>query len=190
ILYLTYWFPQGTRARFIALFLAAVPAASVIGGPLSSWILGFDGALKGWQWVFVLEGAPSVLLGIALLWLLPDRPAAARWFDDREKHIVAARLAAEPPHLSGGGELHGFWQMLADPRIWVFIIPDFSIVIGLYGLGLWMPQIIKELGFSTLETGFLVALPCLIAVAAMVLVGLSSDKRGERIGHVAGSAGV
>jgi len=184
ILYMTYWFPQATRGRFIALFLAAVPMASIIGGPLSGWLLDVTGmGLSGWQWLLLLEGVPSVLLGIALLWLLPDRPAAAKWLTAEEKAVVAERLAAEPR-----GELHGFWELLKDKRIWIFIIPDFSIVIGLYGLGLWMPQIINGLGFSHLETGFLVMVPYLIAVAAMILVGLSSDRRGERVLHVAASA--
>ncbi len=183
ILYMTYWFPQATRARFIALFLAAVPAASVIGGPVSGWLLGFNGLLKGWQWLFLLEGLPSVLLGFGLLWLLPDRPATAKWLSADEKEILHRRLAEEPP-----GELHGLWQMLTDKRIWIFIIPDFSIVIGLYGLGLWMPQIIKGLGFSNLETGFLVVLPYGLAMIAMVLWGISSDRRGERVLHVAGAA--
>ena len=183
ILYMTYWFPQATRARFIALFLAAVPAASVIGGPVSGWLLGFNGLLKGWQWLFLLEGLPSVLLGFGLLWLLPDRPATAKWLSADEKEILHRRLAEEPP-----GQLHGLWQMLTDRRIWIFIIPDFSIVIGLYGLGLWMPQIIKGLGFSNLETGFLVVLPYGLAMIAMVLWGISSDRRGERVLHVAGAA--
>jgi ACS family tartrate transporter-like MFS transporter len=183
ILYMTYWFPQATRGRFIAMFLAAVPLANVIGAPVSGWLLGFDGALKGWQWLLVLEGLPSVLLGIAILWLLPDRPATATWLSPREKEIVLARLAAEPP-----GALHGFFEMLKDRRIWIFIIPDFSIVIGLYGLGLWMPQIVSQMGFTNVETGFLVALPYIIAIAGMVAIGLSSDRRNERVFHVAGSA--
>ena len=184
ILYMTYWFPQATRGRFIALFLAAVPMASVIGGPLSGWLLDFNGhGLRGWQWMLLLEGLPSVLLGVALLWLLPDRPATATWLTAEEREVVTARLAAEPP-----GELHGFWQMLGDKRIWILIIPDFSIVIGLYGLGLWMPQIISAMGFSHMETGLLVMLPYTVAVAAMLLVGASSDRRGERVFHVAGSA--
>jgi ACS family tartrate transporter-like MFS transporter len=183
ILYMTYWFPQATRARFISLFLAAVPAASVIGGPLSGWLLGFDGALRGWQWMFLLEGIPSVLLGVGVLWLLPDRPASAKWLTPAEKQVITARLAEEPP-----GALHGFWEMLADRRIWIFIIPDFSIVIALYGLGLWMPLMIKAQGFSNLQTGFLVVLPYVLAMIAMVAVGLSSDRCDERVWHVAGSA--
>jgi len=188
ILYMTYWFPQATRARFIAMFLAAVPAASVIGGPISGWLLGFEGRLHGWQWLFLLEGFPSVLLGIAVLWLLPDRPASARWLTADEKQIITARLAADRLDDSKLGALHGLWEMLADKRIWIFIIPDFSIVIALYGLGLWMPQMIKALGFSNIETGLLVALPYGVAMAAMVAAGISSDRHGERVFHVAGSA--
>ena len=183
ILYMTYWFPQSTRARFIALFLAAVPASSVIGAPISGWLLGFEGTLHGWQWMLILEGIPSVLLGVGVLWLLPDRPASAKWLTAQEKEILHTRLAAEPP-----GALHGFWQMLADKRIWILMIPDFSIVIGLYGMGLWMPQMIKGLGFSNLETGFVVALPYVVSMIAMVLAGMSSDRSGERVGHVAGAA--
>jgi ACS family tartrate transporter-like MFS transporter len=188
ILYMTYWFPQATRARFIALFLAAVPAASVIGAPLSGWLLGFNGILHGWQWMLLLEGVPSLLLGVAILWLLPNRPADAGWLSAGDKAILARRLAADRLEDVRLGALSGFWEMLADKRIWIFIIPDFSIVIGLYGMGLWMPQMIKALGFTNLETGFLVALPYLISMIAMVLLGLSSDRNGERIWHVAGAA--
>jgi ACS family tartrate transporter-like MFS transporter len=189
ILYMTYWFPEGTRGRFIATFLAAVPMASIVGGPLSGWLLDISGhGLSGWQWLLLLEGAPSVLLGVALLWLLPDRPAVAKWLTAEEKSIVLARLAEDQVGDNPAHTLNGFWEMLADKRIWILIIPDFGIVIGLYGLGLWMPQIINGLGFSHLETGFLVMVPYLIAIAAMVLVGRSSDRRGERVLHVAGSA--
>jgi len=183
VLYMTYWFPQATRARFIALFLAGVPLANVIGAPLSGWVLGFGGALKGWQWMLLLEGVPSLLFGLMTLWVLPDRPATAKWLSPREKEIILARLAAEPP-----GALHGFWEMLADKRIWILMVPDFSIVIGLYGLNLWLPQMVQAMGFSNFETGFIVALPYLLAMAAMVALGAVSDRSGERAGHVAFAA--
>lgn len=188
ILYMTYWFPQATRARFIALFLAAVPAASVIGAPLSGWLLGLNGILHGWQWMLLLEGLPSLVLGIAVLWLLPDRPATAPWLSAEEKQILEARLADDRRNDIGKHTMSGFWEMLRDKRIWILIIPDFSIVIGLYGMGLWMPQMIKDLGFSNLETGFLVALPYVVSMVGMVLLGLSSDRSGDRVWHVAGAA--
>jgi len=181
VLYMTYWFPSSTRARFIALFLAGVPLSVVIGGPISGFLLGLGGrGLHGWQWMLILEGIPSLICGIATLWLLPDGPAKAKWLSDEEKRIVAARLAAEPP-----GALHGFKQMLLDKRIWILMIPDFSIVIALYGLNLWLPQMIKAMGYSNIETGFVVALPYLLAMGAMVALGYSSDRSGERAGHVA-----
>jgi MFS transporter, ACS family, tartrate transporter len=187
ILYMTYWFPQATRARFISLFLAAVPLASVIGGPLSGWLLNFDGRLHGWQWLLILEGVPSLILGLAVIWLLPERPANASWLSVKEKAVLAQRLALDQKDDSRIGALTGFWEMVRDKRIWIFILPDFSIVIGLYGMGLWMPQMIKALGFSNLETGFLVALPYVASMMAMVGLGVSSDRKKERVWHVAGA---
>jgi ACS family tartrate transporter-like MFS transporter len=181
VLYMTYWFPAATRARFIALFLAGVPLSNVIGGPISGWLLGVEGhGLHGWQWMLILEGIPSLLCGVATLWLLPDGPAKAKWLSPAEKTIIQARLAAEPP-----GALHGFKEMLFDKRIWILMIPDFSIVIALYGLNLWQPQMIKAMGYTNIETGFIVALPYLLAMGAMVALGASSDRSGERAGHVA-----
>jgi ACS family tartrate transporter-like MFS transporter len=181
ILYMTYWFPQSTRARFIALFLGGVPLSAVIGGPISGWLLGVEGhGLHGWQWMMILEGIPSLLCGAATLWVLPDGPMKAKWLSPEEKQIIAARLAAEPP-----GQLHGLKEMLLDKRIWLLMIPDFSIVIALYGMGLWLPQMIKAMGYSNLQTGFISALPYLLAMGAMVALGWSSDRSGERAGHVA-----
>lgn len=181
ILYMTYWFPASTRARFIALFLAGVPLSNVIGAPVSGWLLGLSGhGLAGWQWMLILEGIPSLVCGVAALWLLPDGPAKAKWLSKDEKHVIAARLAAEP-----AGALHGFKEMLLDKRIWILMIPDFSIVIALYGLNLWQPQMIKAMGYTNIQTGFIVALPYLLAMGAMVALGTSSDRSGERAGHVA-----
>jgi ACS family tartrate transporter-like MFS transporter len=181
VLYMTYWFPASTRARFIALFLAGVPLSNVIGAPISGWLLGVSGhGLHGWQWMLILEGIPSLFCGVATLWLLPDGPAKANWLSQEEKDIIQARLAAEPP-----GALHGFKEMLLDKRIWILMIPDFSIVIALYGLNLWQPQMIKAMGYTNIQTGFIVALPYLLAMGAMVALGYSSDRSGERAWHVA-----
>lgn len=185
ILYMTYWFPQATRARFIALFLAAVPLSNVIGAPLSGWLLGFDGYFRGWQTMLLVEGIPSVLLGIAVLFLLPDNPRAAKWLTREEKESIEARLDADKKNDTALGTVHGFWNMLKDKRVWFLMIPDFGIVIGLYALGLWMPQMVKAIGYTNMETGWLVALAYFTAIAAMVLWGLSSDRKGERVGHVA-----
>ena len=184
VLYMTYWFPASTRARFIAMVLAGVPLSNVIGGPISGWLLGVEGhGLHGWQWMLVLEGIPSLLCGAATLWLLPDGPAKAKWLSAEEKTIIQARLAADRRLKIGA--LHGFKEMLLDRRIWILMIPDFSIVIALYGLNLWQPQMIKAMGYTNIETGFIVALPYLLAMGAMVALGWSSDRSGERAGHVA-----
>jgi MFS transporter, ACS family, tartrate transporter len=181
VLYMTYWFPASTRARFIALFLAGVPLSVVIGGPISGWLLGVGGhGLHGWQWMLILEGIPSLICGVATLWLLPDGPEKAKWLSADEKRLIAVRLADEPP-----GALHGLKEMLLDKRIWILMIPDFSIVFALYGLNFWLPQMIKAMGYTNIETGFVVALPYLLAMGAMVALGISSDRSGERAGHVA-----
>jgi ACS family tartrate transporter-like MFS transporter len=186
VLYMTYWFPSSTRARFIALFLGGVPLSVVIGGPISGFLLGVSGyGLHGWQWMLILEGVPSLLCGVVTLWILPDGPAKANWLSVDEKEIIAARLAADQVNDTRLGALHGFKETLLDPRIWLLMIPDFSIVIALYGLNLWQPQMVKALGYSNLQTGFIVALPYLLAVGAMVALGASSDRSGERAGHVA-----
>jgi ACS family tartrate transporter-like MFS transporter len=181
VLYMTYWFPSSTRARFIALFLAGVPLSNVIGSPISSFLLGLSGhGLSGWQWMIVLEGIPSLVCGFAALWVLPDGPAKAKWLSDEEKRIISARLAAEPP-----GALHGFKELLNDRRIWILMIPDFSIVFPLYALNFFLPQMVHGMGYSIGETGWIVALPYLLAMVAMVALGWSSDKSGNRAGHVA-----
>jgi ACS family tartrate transporter-like MFS transporter len=184
VLYLTYWFPQETRARYIAQFLAAVPLASAIGGPLSSYILTFDGfhGLHGWQWLFVIEGLPSCILSFAVLWLLPDRPERARFLSDDEKQTIVAYVSQNaPPH-------RNLWAGLRDARIWLLSIADFGIVTGLYGIGLWIPQMVRAMGFSNFETGFVVAIPFLASMVGMVLWGYSSDRFRERTWHVAVAA--
>jgi len=185
VLYVTYWFPSAHRARLIALFMVALPLSNVIGSPLSGWILGLEGFrhLHGWQWLFLIEGAPSVVLGLVVLWWLPNGPGDAKWLDEDERAQIAAELAAEPPHVHTS-----LWPMFGDPRVWLLAVPDFGIVLGLYGVNLWMPQIVREMGYSILATGFIVALPYVAAMLAMVLWAMSSDARHERIWHVAAAS--
>jgi ACS family tartrate transporter-like MFS transporter len=185
VLYLTYWFPAATRARFISLFLAAVPLANVVGSPISGLILGTEGLLHlhGWQWLFLIEGVPSLVLGFCVLFFLPDRPATASWLSATEKDAVGAALARESRHTHSE-----FLPMLRDARVWLLAIPDFGIVLGLYGLNLWLPQIVKAMGYSNTETSLVVSAPYIVSMVAMVLWGMSSDARGERIWHITSAA--
>lgn len=180
MLYLTYWFPASSRARFNSYFFFAIPLASAIGGPLSSAILQLGGIahLRGWQWLFVLEGLPACVLSFFVLAHLPDGPSRANWLSDDEKRIVAARLARDA---TAPGDL---WSGLGDLRVWWIAAADFGIIFALYGIGFWLPQIVKAMGFSNLETGFVVACPYVICAFAMVAWARSSDARGERIWHV------
>ena len=181
MLYLTYWFPQSQRAKYNSLFFAAIPLSSALGSPLSGYILGFDGfqGLRGWQWLFLLEGLPSCALAFAVLFVLPDKPARAKFLTDAEKQFVATTLAREATSPAS------LWAGLSDRRVWILAVTDIGIIIALYGLGLWLPQIVKAMGFSNLETGFVVALPYVASTIAMILWARSSDTLRERVWHVA-----
>jgi ACS family tartrate transporter-like MFS transporter len=186
ILYLTYWFPQERLARFVGLFMMAVPLASAVGAPLSSFLLAAHGflGLSGWQWLFVIEGLPSCALGIAVLFWLPDRPETAKWLTDQERAAVTARLAADRAR-----NTHRVQAALApamlDGRVWLLGLTYFGIVVGLYGVGLWLPQLVRGLGFSITQVGLLTAVPYVVSAAAMLFWGRHSDRKGERVWHVA-----
>lgn len=182
ILYLTYWFPRALRARFIALFMAAIPMSFIIGGPLSGAILGLDGVshLAGWQWLFLLEGLPAGLLALAVLKFLPDGPTQASWLSSGEKKTIVASLATE-----ASAKHHDLWPALCEPRVLALGLVNFGILSGLYGVQLWLPQIVQAMGFSNLESGFVVVLPFIVGMAAMIVWGRLSDARVDRIWHVA-----
>ena len=155
ILYLTYWYPDEMRGRAIALFMTAAVTAGVIGGPISGALLTLHGAggLAGWQWLFLIEGLPAVVLGVVVWRYLPDRPESARWLTAAERAWLAERMArdraatAHEPHERIG-------PTLASPAIWLLALVYFTIVIGLYGTGFWIPQIIQGLGtLSNLTVG-------------------------------------
>lgn len=181
-LYLTYWFPRSYLARVTSQFLIALPLSFVIGGPLSSLILGMDGmmGLHGWQWLFLVEGVPAFLIAFAVLKFLPDGPQHASWLTDAEKETIAGRLAAEKP--AGRPD---FWPALRDPRLIALGIANFAFSVAAYGIYLWLPQIVRAMGFSNTATGFVVALCFIAAIPALFFCGRSSSKRGERIWHSA-----
>jgi len=186
ILYLTYWFPARERARIVSLFMAAVPLATVFGGPLSGALLkmhGFLGA-AGWQWLFIIEGLPAVILGVIVLFFLDDRPDQAKWLSQEERKALSATLAAEAKATREVGYTE-LGQALTRPRVLVLGLLYFCIVVGLYGIGFWMPQVIQTFGLDPLRIGFLTAIPYLAAAGGMVLWGARSDRTGERIWHIA-----
>jgi ACS family tartrate transporter-like MFS transporter len=181
IYYLTQWFPQAYLARNVAGFQTALALSFVIGGPLASLILGFDGMfdLHGWQLLFLGEGVPAFLTAFAVLKFLPDGPADAAWLSDAEKSLIMLRVAAE-----NTSERHAFWPVLRDFRVLGFGLALIGILIGYYGIGFWMPQIVQAMGFSTGMIGLIVAIPYLIAAVSQVIWAHSSDKRGERLWHI------
>ncbi|WP_190286450.1 MFS transporter [Cupriavidus cauae] len=185
ILYLTYWYPAERRGRTTTWFMTAVALSGVIGGPLSGWIMQtFDGhnGWSGWQWMFLLEGIPSVLVGLWVLAYLDDRIGHAKWLTAEEKAVLERNVAAESAHK----EDLPVRRVLSSPRVWMMSAIYFSFVMGLYGISFWLPTIIRQTGVkSALDIGLLTAIPYGVAVLGMVLVARSADRRGERRWHIA-----
>jgi MFS transporter, ACS family, tartrate transporter len=182
ILYLTFWFPKRHLGRFTSIFMCANPVSFVIGGPIASAILSLDGmaGLHGWQWLFILEGLPACIAGIAFLNLLPDGPADAPWLTDEEQHFVSSSVAAEQANKE-----QKLFPALLDPRVGALALAYGGILFGIYGFSFWLPLLVQTVGFSITTTGFVVALLYVAAAPAMVLWARSSDRRDERIWHPA-----
>jgi ACS family tartrate transporter-like MFS transporter len=182
ILYMSYWFPRAYRARLIATFMIAVPVSRIFGGPLSSIILQMDGVagLDGWRWLFLIEGSPACLLALAVLKFLPDGPAHATFLTRDEKTMIAERLAAEETPVQ-----RDVWPALRDPRVLALGLVIFGTSLGSDGLSLWLPLIVQGMGVSNFANGFVVAVPSIAGACAMLLWARSSDRRGERVRHVA-----
>ena len=185
IYYLTCWFPSQDRARIIALFMIALPLSSVIGAPLSTWLLGIQSAgLQGWQWMFLCEAVPTIVLGCVVLRFLPDRPSDVAWLTKIEKVWLQSRLASEASE--HGGPTHSLRQALLMPRVWRYGLVYFCVLFGLYGFSFWLPQIIASLGkLTTLQVGAVTTIPYALACIALVFWGRHSDATGERALHVA-----
>ena len=191
ILYLTYWFPESARARIVGAFMTAVPLSSVIGNPLSAFLLGFDGlaGLEGWRWLFILEGVPAVLLGIAVWFYLPDRPAEARFLSEEARNWLSATLAAEAAARITQGRFN-LLATLTDLKVLLLAAIYFGLVMSLYGIVLWLPQLASGFGLSTQQIGFVTAIPYIVAAIGMYFFGRNSDARGERRFHLAFAAAI
>jgi len=189
ILYLTYWFPAAQRCRMNALFLTAVAVSNVIGAPISGSIMQFmDGAngWQGWQWLFLLEGIPAVLLGGLVLVILPDGPRKASWLNDSERTIVLRELAEDEAAKQPFGARHRFMDVFRDWRVWALTLVYLCVQNGFYGVNFWMPTIIQELGMDPndyLNVGLLSMIPWGAAIVFMVLNSNHSDQAGERFWH-------
>ena len=190
ILYLTYWFPETERAHTVALFATGTVIAGIVGSPLSGAILELHGlgGLEGWQWLFLLEGIPAVILGLVVIFVLPDRPRNARWLSSAEKAWIQLRLDEET--LISKGRVHNHLsEAFISGRIWLLCFIYFLLTVGIYGYEMWLPSIIKEFsGLSYSVVGIINAVPYLIAIIFMLITGYHSDKTGERRWHVAVAA--
>jgi ACS family tartrate transporter-like MFS transporter len=191
LLYFTYWFPSRERAKIIALFAIGGVAAGVVGSPINGAILqnmGGVAGLKGWQWLFLLEGIPAVLLGFVVLWILPNGPKDSWWLNERERNWIHQRIISDPAtHESS--ERHSLKHAFTCGRVYLFCLIYFTMNVGSYGFEMWAPSIIKQLSERSEQmVGFLNAIPYLTAGIMMFLVGRSSDRLGERRVHIALSA--
>ncbi|MDP9050074.1 MAG: MFS transporter [Acidobacteriota bacterium] len=186
ILYLTYWFPSHRRAKMVALLLAGNPIAGIIGGPVSGYIMrSFAGrhGIAGWQWLFLLEAIPAVILGVIVFFVFDDRVLHAKWLTLEEKSAVAAEIDAEAASKSHTTMLSVF----LSPRVWLMAAIYFGIEMGSYAIGFWLPTLIRETGVTDpFQIGLRTIVPYSFALVAMILTGRNSDRTRERRWHLAG----
>jgi D-galactonate transporter len=193
ILYLTYWYPRRHRARMVALFMTAITLAGVVGGPVSGFILtrlaGVHG-LAGWKWLYLLEGIPSVAVGLLVLFVLDDGPEKAKWLTDSEKSLLRGRLEEEERVKAAEGARHRtFADAFRSPSVWILALVYFGLVMGIYGISFWLPSIVEDtLSRDPWRIGLITAIPWGAAAIGMVLIGRHSDRTAERRWHVALSA--
>jgi MFS family permease len=186
ILYLTYWLPGRYRARVLATFTVSIPLATFLGSPLSVTLLELDGllGLRGWQWLFVLEGLPTVLLGIACLFVLTDKPKDATWLKPEQRDWLVGRLAAEAAGKTPVSHI-SLWGLMRNKYFLTMALVCAGASATGSTLSVWQPQIIKAFGLTNLQTGFVNSVPYGVATVLMILWGRHSDRRAERTWHTA-----
>ncbi|HEV2550926.1 MAG TPA: MFS transporter [Stellaceae bacterium] len=181
VLFLTYWFPDRHRARINASFTLALPMAVALGAPISTSLLGLDGLLDiaGWQWMFIAEAVPTVLVGIAVLFYVTDRPAEARWLSDDERSWLTGELAHERRQIEAEHTI-SFWHSFREPKVLLLTLNYLGIVTASLGMLLFLPQIVKQLGLTNMQVGWASMIPYLCGALSMVTWGWVSDRLGER----------
>ncbi|NOV27042.1 MFS transporter [Cupriavidus necator] len=183
IYYLSCWYGPQRMARAIAIVFLAGPLGGIVGGPVSAWLmtaLAGQGGLSGWQWMFLVEGLPCVLLGLLALSLVPDRPAQASWLSDADRRLLASELGPVAAHK------HGFSAVARDPRVYVLALAYFCIIAAIYAISFWLPTMIKAQGVDdTVRLGWYAAIPYVAAAFGMYYMGRKSDRSGERRLHCA-----
>ncbi|MBV8113828.1 MAG: MFS transporter [Silvibacterium sp.] len=196
ILYLTFWYTEKHRAKMVAAFMTAIPLSGVLGGPVSGWLLermSSVGGLRGWQWLYLVEAAPSIIAGLLTMLWLADNPGKAHWLTPQEKAVLLAHLESEHSRKkSAAHSRHTLAGAFRSWRVWTLCFVYFGFVMGNYGISFWLPQIIKDsITKDAFRIGLLTMIPWGVAAIAMVLVGHHSDSTGERCWHVtlAGVAG-
>jgi MFS transporter, ACS family, tartrate transporter len=179
-LYLSLWFPSAVRARATALFLLGIPVANIIGSPISGALVQVEGmGLAGWQWLLILEALPAVILGIVCLFVLTDRPEKAEWLTPAEREVLVTKLAEEKAAIEKKHPMT-LGQALRNWRVLMLASINCCAIIGSLGIGLWLPQIIKQLGLATSLVGVVTAIPYLCGAVAMVVWGRLSDRGRDR----------
>jgi len=180
--YLATWFPAEYRARMLAWFLVGIPLSTVVGGPVSGLLLQMDGygGIAGWKWLFIIEGIPAALLGVAAFWVLPDGPEDATFLTDEERRLVRARIASERREK----EQRHLLPALKDPRVLILTLAQFGFTAGSYGVGIWLPQILKTAHLSNLEIGFITGGCYVVASIAMIVWAARVDRSGRKIGNL------
>jgi len=186
VLFLTYWFPAAYRARIIAIFMVSIPVASFVGSPVSALLLELNGVLglKGWQWLFLMEAIPTVLLGLACLRVLTDRPDTAKWLTAEQRQWLSERVANDGAKKTAIGHI-SVWQLFRNKQFLVMAMVCAGASATGTALSIWQPQLLKSFGLTNLQTGLVNSIPYGIASVMMVLWGRHSDRTGERRWHTA-----